>query len=119
MARKQKQKVTLPAHPEQPLRYDTIEDWQAEAARRFGPDENGWRFVCPACGHVATVAEWKALGALDAAAFSCVGRYQKAPARDAFGGKGTGPCNYAGGGLFQLNPIHVSKSRAFAFAEAL
>jgi len=39
------------------------------------------------------------------AAFSCIGRLET-PATDAFSGK-KGPCNYAGGGLFQLNPIYV------------
>lgn len=34
----------------------TKSEWEAEAERRFGPDANGWRFVCPACGHVASVA---------------------------------------------------------------
>lgn len=104
--------------PEQPLKYASMAEWQAEATRRFGPDYRKWRFVCPACGHVASVADWKALGAIENAAFSCVGRWTK-EASEAFSGK-PGPCTYTGGGLFRLNPIAIDgrEDGAFAFAEA-
>lgn len=97
-------------------------DWLAEAERRFGPDPMLWRFVCPACHHVATVKDWKDAGAPEGgAAFSCVGRWTNAT-RDAFARSGKGPCNYAGGGLFPLNPQPVvmengATRHAFAFAE--
>lgn len=105
--------------------YASEADWRKEAVRRFGPDPMGWRFVCPCCEHKATVADYKAAGApTGAVAFSCVGRWlgAKAAARDAFGGKGPGPCNYTGGGLINLNPIKVMLDKggemfAFAFAE--
>jgi hypothetical protein len=85
----------------------THAEWLAEGERRFGTDKTAWRFVCPACGHVASVADWKAAGAPEAAvAFSCVGRWTGAK-REAFG-DGKGPCNYTGGGLFALNPVTVS-----------
>ncbi|NUP12911.1 MAG: hypothetical protein HOW73_43280 [Polyangiaceae bacterium] len=81
-------------------------EWLAEADRRFGKDQHKWRFVCPACGHIASIDDWKRAGAeTGEVAFSCVGRHAKEP-RDAFG-KGPGPCNYAGGGLFRLNPVTV------------
>ena len=49
----------------------TFEEWNAEGARRFGADQMKWRFVCPACGHVAAVQDWKDAGApVEAAAFS-------------------------------------------------
>jgi len=84
----------------------THNEWVSEGERLFGPDVMAWRFACPACGHVAAVADWKAAGAsAGQVAFSCVGRYMPNP-RDAFG-KGPGPCNYAGGGLFGLNPTKV------------
>lgn len=96
-------------------------EWLAEGKRRFGDDLMSWRFVCPSCGHVATPMDWKAAGAAEGeVAFSCVGRHLDAPS-DAFG-CGPGPCNYAGGGLFQINPIEVvysdgSSDHVFAFAE--
>lgn len=93
----------------------TLGEWHADGVRRFGPDEMAWRFVCPACGHVATTADWKAAGAPETTvAFSCVGRWA-GEKREAFG-DGPGPCNYAGGGLIGLNPVAVDgHGRVFAF----
>jgi hypothetical protein len=97
-------------------------DWRAEGAKRFGEDMMKWRFVCPSCGHVATVADWHAAGApADAVAFSCVGRWIPSSIATIFE-KGKGPCNYAGGGLFKINPVIVEsgdvKHDIFEFAEA-
>lgn len=84
----------------------TRDQWVAEARRRFGPDPLNWRFVCPACGHIASACDWRDAGAPEGAVgFSCVGRWLPT-ARDAFA-KGPGPCNYAGGGLIGLNPVRV------------
>lgn len=84
----------------------TREEWAAEARKRFG-DASGWRFICPSCGHEATPADWRKAGAPDSAiAFSCIGRYLDADGGKTFKREG-GPCNYAGGGLFKLNPITV------------
>lgn len=98
--------------------YATIEQWREAAVLRFGADPAGWRFVCPACGYVATAREWRAAGAPDEAiAFSCVGRWLPTR-RDAFDKDGPGPCNYAGGGLFALNPVRITdaSTNVFAFA---
>lgn len=100
--------------------------WQAEGVRRFGKDMRNWQFVCPICGHVAKASDWEAIpGARDSIAFSCIGRYTL-PRREAFEGTGPGPCNYAGGGLFKLNPVFVEDPEAgrephqvFAFAPAV
>lgn len=100
----------------------SIAEWRAEGAKRFGEDSLNWRFVCPSCGHVASIKDWRDAGASEgAAAFSCVGRFTKDPPSDAFGGK-KGPCNYAGGGLFRLNPVIVTvedgkEIQVFEFAE--
>jgi predicted RNA-binding Zn-ribbon protein involved in translation (DUF1610 family) len=97
----------------------TEEEWNAEGVRLFGEDRMGWRFACPSCGHVASVRDWRDAGAPEnAVAFSCVGRWTGAKA-EIFDKKG--PCNYAGGGLFQLNPTKVTRadggeSSVFAFA---
>ncbi len=98
----------------------TLEEWLAEGERRFGPDKPAWRFVCPSCGYVASSREWKDAGAPEGAvAFSCVGRWTGSE-QEAFA-KGKGPCNYAGGGLIGLNPVHVESGGqvlpVFAFAE--
>jgi len=102
----------------------THAEWVAEGKRRFGEDFDKWRFVCPVCGFVASVQDWKDVGHSDAAAFSCVGRWRK-DSKDALTdamAKGRGPCNYAGGGLFRLNPVTVvftdgTEHSAFEFAD--
>ena len=101
----------------------THEEWTAEAVRRFGVDPMKWAFTCPSCNHVATVADWKAAGAGEGeVAFSCVGRHIEGGDAKTFKRKG-GPCNYAGGGLFKLNPVTVTmgdgtEHSVFAFADA-
>lgn len=103
----------------------THDEWKAEAVAKFGPDAMAWKFVCPSCGHVASVQDWKDAGAPEGAiAFSCIGRYKgdpKAAADNAFRNAG-GPCNYTGGGLLALNPVDVEFNdgvvQVFEFAEA-
>lgn len=86
----------------------TLAEWEAEGLGLFGEDRMGWRFKCPSCGHVACVRDWKAAGAPEGAvAFSCVGRWMGGNVQEAFVGKGRGPCNYAGGGFFCINPVPV------------
>jgi hypothetical protein len=100
----------------------TRADWIAEGKKRFGDDMLAWRFVCPSCGHVTMVKDWQDAKAPEGAVvFSCVGRYLGADGSKSFKLKG-GPCNYAGGGLFRLNPIEVideegKDHHVFAFAE--
>lgn len=104
----------------------THAEWLAEAKERFGDDPLDWKFVCPSCGHIASVRNWKEAGAPEGAvAFSCVGRYAgdtKEVADKAFRHNG-GPCNYTSGGLLKLNPVLVvfgdkeEPFPAFAFAD--
>lgn len=107
----------------------TLAEWRAKATELFGEDFMKWKFACPVCRHVASVADWKDAGApVKSAAFSCVGRWAGANLKIAKGNVGPsgidqGPCNYAGGGLFQLNPVVVVdpdgvELKAFAFAES-
>lgn len=94
----------------------TREKWHKRGVELFGQDEMKWRFVCPSCGHVASIQDYKDAGAPQGAvAFSCIGRYLP-NARNAFG-TGPGPCNYTGGGLIRLNPLCVDGVRIFDFAE--
>lgn len=94
----------------------TVEQWQARAVELFGSDCMRWRFVCPSCGHVQSVQDYRDAGApSEAVAFSCVGRWRQKSA-EAFGvGDNANGCNYAGGGFIRLNPVPVGESSAFAF----
>jgi hypothetical protein len=105
----------------------TLAEWTAEGIARFGEDRPDWKFQCPSCGVTTTVREWRVAGAPEGAvAFSCVGRYlddQDAAGKAFSGGKKKvkQPCNYAGGGLFKLNPVTVtmpdgSEMQVFEFA---
>ena len=114
-----KTKIQIPEYARKAVAY-TRGEWLAEAKRRFGDDPMGWRFICPSCGHIASVGDWKAAGATEGeVAFSCVGRRMENSTEL---GQAPGPCNYAGGGLFRLNPVTVTKDDGntvdmFAFAE--
>lgn len=89
------------------MRTVTKAEFWAEGEKLFGPNVMDWRFVCPSCGHVATPRDWQAVKAPESAiAFSCVGRWMPESTATIFE-KGKGPCNYAGGGLFRLNPVLV------------
>lgn len=106
----------------------TYAAWMDEGNRRFGPDNRSWKFVCPVCGHVASIGDfeqYKDQGAtMNSATCECIGRYTGA---GDFKPKGQGPCNYAGYGLFRLSPIRITgispdhsedSTHCFAFAEA-
>ncbi len=117
MKRKQKTQAEVP--PERtPARFDSLDAWHAEGRRRFGDDKMQWAFLCPSCGHRWIVSDWKDAGATEGeVAFSCVGRHLEGSGDL---GSAPGPCNYAGGGLFKLNPVSITidgtDHYAFAFA---
>ncbi len=106
----------------------TYDEWMAEGTRRFGNDFLDWRFVCPICGHVAAVRDYrpfKAQGATpDSATQECIGRYTGSGQR-AFGADDLTvglPCDYALYGLFRLPGVQVAMpdgttNSAFAFAD--
>ena len=41
-----------------PVRVMTRDAWEAEGVRRFGPEKLDWKFICPSCGHIASVNDW-------------------------------------------------------------
>jgi hypothetical protein len=100
----------------------TKEEWLERGKVLFGEDFYEWRFVCPICGNVAAVKDYKPYkdkGAhANSATCECIGRYTGA--QSSF--DGTKPCNYAGYGLFRLSPVIVlddgKEIHSFAFAEA-
>lgn len=84
----------------------THEQWVAEAVSRYGEDPMQWKFRCPSCHQTMTVAEYQEAGAPESyVAFSCVGRMRKNAAQ--IFERDNGTCDYAGGGLFRLNPVPV------------
>lgn len=95
----------------------TRSEWEARGKELFGEDIMKWSFICPSCGHVWSVQDYKNAGAPSGAVgFSCAGRWLPNP-KDAFRRDG-GPCNYAGGGLLNINPLEVDGVRYFNFYEA-
>ena len=103
----------------------THEEWIAEGTRRFGDNYDAWRFVCPICGNIAAISEYrpfKGKGATRSSATTeCIGRYTgaKMTIGDA---KKDKPCDYALYGLFRLPGAVITmpdgdKVMAFAFAE--
>jgi len=82
------------------------EEWMSMAESLYGKNMLNWKFKCPSCGYIASVEDYKKVKAPEAAiAFSCIGRYIK-DCNNEVGDKKQ-PCNYAGGGLFKLNPVRV------------
>ena len=108
------------------LKTMTLQEWRERGRRLFGNDWRTWKFRCPVCRHVAQAGDWLDAGAPEGAiAFSCIGRWNgegkqgDSPVRRPAGG---GPCMYAGGGLFKLNPVTVvspdgTQNQVFAFAD--
>jgi len=98
-----------------------LTEWYTEGLRRFGPNEQDWRFTCPVCGNVATArdfARFKDQGAHDYSAYQeCLGRYV-----DGIETPDSEQCRYAAYGLFKLAPTQVEADdgtlvEAFAFAD--
>jgi len=57
----------------------SLDEWRAEATRRFGPDLAAWRFQCPGCGNTQTASDFEgkvAPGCIEnAVTRQCVGRF--------------------------------------------
>jgi hypothetical protein len=86
------------------IKYD---DWIKKAKDLYGENSDNWEFVCPVCKIKTKAKEWREAKQEGMLAFSCIGRAVGAKI-NAFE-EGKGPCNYAGGGLFALNPIKIVK----------
>ena len=100
----------------------TKEEWLAKGKELFGDDMFQWKFICPNCGHVQSIEDfrqYKDKGANPNSAYqSCIGRYMDGEVGTL--GDKKSPCNYAASGLIMLAPIIVvdgdSETHAFAFA---
>jgi hypothetical protein len=85
----------------------TNEEWRDEARKRYPSSIDDIRFRCPSCDNVMSVKDYKDAGADPGEiGVNCIGRSQGS--KVTIGTRGKGPCNYAGFGLFKLNPIEVT-----------
>jgi hypothetical protein len=78
-----------------------LEDFKAEARKRFGPDNKKWKFQCPHCKTAQSAEDLVAAGVSKDdinkyVGFSCIGRFTK--------DKG---CDWTLGGLFQIHEIEI------------
>ena len=105
----------------------TKDEWLAKGKELFGDDYFKWRFVCPGCGHIQAVEDfrqYKDQGAgPNSATCECIGRYSDGKSwTNDNPRKNGGPCDYAGYGLLRISPVTVMDGekviRSFAFAEA-
>lgn len=89
----------------------TYEEWEKTGKSLYGVDKKNWKFKCPNCGFVQTYNDFIEKGeeykkdAQGMTGFSCIGRIME-DCKGELGNK-KAPCNYAGGGLFQLNPVKI------------
>lgn len=126
-----KKKQVQTTVPTVPTPIMTYEEWMAEGKKRFGSEFIDWKFVCPICGNVAALRDFKKFkdqGATpNSATQECIGRYlPKEQCHRAFGSstKERGrPCDYALYGLFRIPGVIVKQdgkeTMSFAFAEAV
>lgn len=99
----------------------THEEWLAEARRIFGDNPREWKWVCPICGKIMSLEDYRQAGAPNnEVAVSCITRWLPGGCES----KSPSPfpnqvCNYAGYGLIRANPIHIvdKDTDTFAFAD--
>jgi hypothetical protein len=86
----------------------TKKEWLLKGEQLFGENMMGWRFVCPSCGNVQTMEDfrpYKAQGATpDDVRFNCIGRFSGAKGTLFSSGR---PCDYTSGGFFNIAPVTV------------
>ena len=86
----------------------TFEQWLEEGIKRYGNNMSTWRYTCPMCKKDTVAQEWIDHNVKKQIAISCIGRQydQKQSAFFTKNKKPTG-CDYAGYGLFRMNPVNV------------
>lgn len=107
----------------------TVDQWERAGTRLYGDDKLQWQFKCSVCGHVQIPEDFRQYntGNLppDIAYQCCIGRFMPDDTvRDAFNGKGKGPCDYSLGGLFRIPGVEIltpdgEPHYAFAFADPI
>jgi hypothetical protein len=77
----------------------TLEEWKKEAIEKFGENPEDWKFVCPACGNVASGKDFKEAGAEQNDIYcTCIGRHNR---KESTTKKDEVGCDWAAYGLFQ------------------
>lgn len=85
----------------------TLQEWLAEAERRYGKNYENYKFKCPHCGNIASGKEFKDAGQNPKAMYcECIGRYVK--------DKG---CDWTAYGLFDICKVYVDGIPVFEFAD--
>jgi hypothetical protein len=85
----------------------SFDEWKKHAISKFGESASEWAFKCPCCGNIQTMQQFDNLGVdPNLAYFNCIGRHDGKHGHVDMGTK-PGPCNYTGGGLFNMNPVAV------------
>jgi hypothetical protein len=105
----------------------SYEEWENTGTQLYGSDKKEWKFKCPSCGFVQTFNDFLKFTTKEEAqgmiGFSCIGRVMEEKGEFLGKKKKGSPCNYAGGGLFRINPvIIVSEGKEqgyFDFADEL
>ena len=86
------------------LKKMSMDEWRAEAVKRFGDNPMNWKFVCPSCGHIQSVSDFRPFkdkgATTNDAYFNCIGRFDGHLRTPMLSGQG--PCNYSLGGLICL-----------------
>lgn len=77
-----------------------LNEWRKEGTRRFGDDFENWKFICPACGHIASGKNFKDAEAEPNDMYqTCIGRHN-GKGNDGMESKDEGNgCNWAAFGL--------------------
>lgn len=93
----------------------TANEWEALGTSLFGEDKTFWKFVCPICKTPQSAEDYKKARipfekCAGMIGFSCIGRSLPSRQEGIMNPKKKNgePCNYAGGGFFQLNPLHIT-----------
>lgn len=78
-----------------------LDEFIAEAEKRFGKDRKKWRYICPSCETAQSAEDLLAAGVAKEdvdryIGFSCIGRFT--------GEKG---CDWTLGGLFQIHELEI------------
>jgi hypothetical protein len=89
----------------------TEKEWRAEGVRLFGEDIKNWKFICPSCGNIQTINDFKKYknkGAIPSDVyFNCIGRFSGDGGHIGGNGGTVKPCNYTTGGFFNLSPVEI------------
>ena len=106
--------------PKTDLKTITQAEWEETGRRLYGDNRLLWKFRCPSCGNVQCAEDFRQYKVEAANTYSnCIGRFDGIHG-DTPMGTIPGPCNYASGGLLNINPVcvEIDGKQYFLFAFA-